>query len=211
MVQARQTSDDALIFDETLTMSTDSFVIWDPAGVPTTFGTGTMDDFLLRTVPNQGPFNTLQDYGPYNMITVNQGDILPLAGSYSTLVSFPSGPDTFSITAGAIDIDALYSASHSSGFPPPAGPTPADITGVSNMTGTVIFGAGTIQVELTGVVIGTIDGTPFGEAGNDLDLTANITFFGNSTVVPTPEPSTALMMALGLIGMTVAGSRRRNR
>ena len=77
------------------------------------------------------------------------------------------------------------------------------------MSGTVTFSGGTIQLELGSIVMGTVDGTPFGEAGNDLNLTANITLFADSTVVPTPEPSTSLLVGLGLIGMTAVRQRRR--
>ena len=55
-----------------------------------------------------------------------------------------------------------------------------------------------------------VDRQPWSEAvgfGNDLILTANINFFGASNVVPTPEPSTAMLLALGLVGM--AASRQR--
>ena len=57
--------------------------------------------------------------------------------------------------------------------------------------------------------MGTIDGTPFGEAGNDLNLTANITLFADANVVPTPEPSTALLVAFGLVGLGLRKPRTR--
>ena len=86
--------------------------------------------------------------------------------------------------------------------------TQANIENLTNMGGTVTFSAGTIQLEISGLVMGSLDGTPFGEAGNDLNLTANIVLFGDSNVVPTPEPSTALLVGLGLVGMAVR--RRRH-
>lgn len=207
-VQARQSSDNALVFDETLLLSTNSFVVWDAAGVPGFGGPGTMDDLLLDLVPNQGAFETLIPYGPFDMITIESATISPdLTAGYGTIFTFPAGGTTSSIQVGSVDIDALYSASNSvSGAT--SGSTPADITGVTNPSGTVTFLAGTIQVEFSGIVMGTVDGTPFGEAGNDLLLTANIAFFGDANVTPTPEPSTGLLVALGLAGL---GARRRGR
>jgi hypothetical protein len=179
--------------------------------VPGFGGPGTIPDFLLRVDPNQGPFATLLPYGPFDQIMIVSGDIIPdLVAGYSTLLTFPAGGETFQFQAGAVDIDALYDASHSvSGAT--SGPTAADITGVTNMSGTVTFSAGTIQLEVSGIVMGTVDGTPFGEAGNDLKLTANIVLFGDANVVPTPEPSTATLMALGLFGLGAAGRRAGKR
>jgi len=209
-VQARQSSDNALVFDETLALSSDSFLVWDAAGVPGFGGPGTVDDFLLRAEPGQGPFATLIPYGPFDMVTIDSADIIPDLGiGYDTLFTFPAGGSTFSIQVGSVDIDAFYTASNSGGGPT-SGSVPADITGVTNMSGTVTFAAGTIQLELGSIVMGTLDGTPFGEAGNDLNLTANITLFADSNVVPTPEPGTGALVAMGLVGIA-ARKRSRNR
>ena len=201
-VQARQSSDNALVFDETLSMSSDSFIVWDAAGVPGIGGPGTIDDVLLRTTSGQGPFSTLIPYGPFNEITVLSADITPdLGAGFSTLFAFPAGGSTFSVQFGSVQIDAFYDASIGGVPGSNSGSTAAIITGVTNPSGTVTFSAGAIQLELGSIVMGTIDGTPFGEAGNDLNLTANITLFADANVIPTPEPSTALMMALGLLGL----------
>ena len=209
-VQARQSTDNALVFDETLALSTDSFLVWDATGVPGFGGPGTVDNILLRAQPGQGPFSTLIPYGPFDEITIESARIFPdLVAGYSTLFTFPAGGSTFSIQFGAVDIEAFYSASNSVTGASTPSPTEADITGITNPSGTVTFSAGVIQLELGSIVMGTIDGTPFGEAGNDLNLTANITLFADSTVVPTPEPSTSLLVGLGLIGMTAVRQRRR--
>jgi hypothetical protein len=108
-----------------------------------------------------------------------------------------------------VEIDAFYTASHSvTGATSPS--TAAAITGVTNPSGTVTFSAGTIQLELGSVVMGTVDGTPFGEAGNDLLLTANITLFADANVIPTPEPSTAALLLIGL-GLAFSTGGRRSR
>jgi hypothetical protein len=212
-VQARQSSDNALVFDETLALGTDSFITWDAAGTPGFGGPGTVDDILLRVQPGQGPFATLIPYGPFDQITIVSAEILPDLSpggpGFSTLFTFPSGPSTVSVQFGAVEIDAFYDASDSGGGGS-SGPTAATITGITNPSGTVTFSAGTIQLELGSIVMGTVDGTPFGEAGNDLNLTANITLFADSNVTPTPEPATAMLLALGLVGMSAASRARRN-
>ena len=158
-VQARQSSDNALVFDETLALSTDSFVDWDAAGVPGFGGPGTIPDSLLRVEPNQGPFATLIPYGPFDQVTIVSGDVIPDFGAgYATLFTFPAGGSTFSYQVGTVDIDALYDASNSGGGPS-SGPTAADITGITNMSGSVTFSAGTIQLEVSGLVMGSLDGT----------------------------------------------------
>ena len=132
------------------------------------------------------------------------GSISPdFTSGYGTNFSFGG-----SIQVQEVTIDALYSASDSNGIIPASGSQPALITGIQPMSATLSFGAGTIQLSAFGIVMGTVDGTPFGEAGNDLEITANITFFGDSNVVPTPEPSTGLMVGLGLVGLA---AKRRNR
>ena len=208
-VQARQSSDNALVFDETLALATSSFLTWDATGTPGFGGPGTVEDFLLEVEPNQGPFFTLIPYGPFDEITIDSGVIQPdLLAGFSTLFTFPAGGSTFSVQFGAVEIDAFYTASNSvSGATSPS--TAADITGVTNPSGTVTFSAGTIQLELTSIVMGTVDGTPFGEAGNDLNLTANITLFADANVIPTPEPATVMLMGFGMVGLYAVGRRGR--
>lgn len=209
-IQANQTSDDALIFNQTVTLSTDSYVTWDQFGVPQTGFGGAMTDFLLRINPMQGPFplEAGQMYGPFDEITLESADIAPDTGAgFATLLAFPSGSAVI-FDVGQIAIDAFYSASNSITGASTPGPVQADIQGVNNMNGTVTLNAGGIQVVMDSIVMGTVDGAPFGELGNDLVLTANVNFFGDSNVVPTPEPTTALLVGLGLVGL--AARQRRS-
>ncbi len=202
-VQGRQFSDNPLIVDETLQLGANSFLNWDPTGTPTGFGVGTITDFLMSLSPNQGLFMTLQDWGPWDQFNVETGDIFngPL---FETVVSFGG-----SVSTTGIVIDATYSAFDSGGGFGSGPGQAANVEDVNEFNSTLTFGAGTVQLSVAGVVMGRVDGTPFGEAGNDLILTANIAFFGDSSVTPVPEPSTGLLLAMGLVAMTAA--QRKNR
>jgi len=142
------------------------------------------------------------------MITVETATIAPDFGiGFGTLLTFPNGGTSFLVQAGQVGIDATYSATNSVSGASTPGPVAADITGINNINGTVTFNAGVIQVVFDSVVMGTLDGAPFNEFGNDLTLTANINFFGDANVIPTPEPTSAILIALGLAGLS---ARRRN-
>ncbi|MGH0031605.1 MAG: PEP-CTERM sorting domain-containing protein [Myxococcota bacterium] len=204
-IQAFRTDTNALVFDETLDMAATSFMVFDPAGTPG-FGAGTLDDFTISTVANQGPFSLVSPFGPYDMVTVETGNISPDAG-YATVASIPIGGNAYSITVGPVLIDATYGASDSGGFAPPVTGQPANIIPGSTISGTITLLAGGIQLSLTGLTMGTVDGAPFGETA-DLSLTANLTFFG-SAGPPIPEPATGSLVALGLLGLAIRGRRQR--
>lgn len=212
-VQANRSTDQELVFNQTINLSVASFVDWDAAGIPASGFGGTMDDFLIAIDGPATP-HALEpgiSYGPFDTITIESGVIAPDHGAgYDTLLAFPNGPGSFLFQAGGIDITAFYSASHSVTLAQTPGPVEAVIEDVNNMNGTVTFTGGIIQVVMDSVVMGTVDGTPFGEAGNDLVITANINFFGDSNVVPAPEPSTGLLVAMGIAGLAASkrGTRR---
>ena len=208
-IQAFNSLTTELVFDQTLTLAVGSFVTWDSAGVPTGFGSGTLDDFSLVVTPNQGPYPLVNPFGPFNMVTIESASIAPDFGAgYATVVSVPLGGDVYSVTAGDILIDALYGASNSGGSPPPVSGVPADITGVTDLSGQISLLSGGVQLSLTGLNMGTVSGAPFGETA-DLELTANITFFGDDSA-PVPEPGTASLLAFGLAGMASARRLRRS-
>jgi hypothetical protein len=72
-------------------------------------GGGSLTNFSLVLAPGQGPFSTIEPYGPYDEITVETGTISP-GGAYSTLLSSSIGPSSYLVNVGTIDIDATYSA-----------------------------------------------------------------------------------------------------
>ena len=96
-VQAVRSDDQSLVFSETLPID-GSTVVWDSSGVPTGFGIGTLDDFLI-TVPTAGPFSLLQPYGSHDQVTVESVTISPAPG-YGTLASIPLSGTQYSVTSG---------------------------------------------------------------------------------------------------------------
>jgi len=53
-IQATQNSDQALIFNQTVSLATSSIITWDSAGVPAAGFGGTLEDFNLTIDPGPG-------------------------------------------------------------------------------------------------------------------------------------------------------------
>lgn len=210
-VTAVRTSDNSLVFSETLllgqTSSGSSFVIWDTFGTPSGFGQGTIDDIVIETAPNQGPFTLIQPYGPFDTVSIDSISIVA-SPTFSTTISIPDGSGGFNpFSMEILDTTPIYSASHSSGVPPPVMGILAPIVGLNKMTGFVNEGAGSLTIHINGALMGTLDGAPFGEL-DDLEITGDITWFGStSSFVVVPEPSMALLIGMGLAALS-AGRRR---
>jgi hypothetical protein len=205
-VQAVRVDDQSLVWDETLALDSpggSSFVEFDSAGTPTQFGTATIDDFLF-SVPTQGPFSLLQPYGVHDMFTIESVLLTPGIG-FVTTVGFSIGPDTWSITATPVDIEAYYSATDSTLQAPPVNNIGAPLSG-GNIVGTLQLVNGQLELHLNNVIMSTLDGTAFGEP--DLQITGDFTWFG-SVAAAVPEPSTGLLMGLGLIGLAVRSRQER--
>jgi hypothetical protein len=192
----------SLVFDETLTIS-GTQVVWDSAGVPTGFGVGTLDDLVI-TLPTSGPYSLLQNYGNFDQMSVDSIVISPASG-YSTLASIPIGPSVYSVTSGDLEVLAFYSMLDSTGSSAPVSNVQAPTTGSNNLVGTVGLTTDGITLQLNSVVLGTLPGASFG-ATSDLEITGEITWTGSVAAIP--EPTTGVLMALGL-GL-LAGRRRRS-
>ena len=192
-VQAVRSDDNSLVFDETLPIS-GTTVVWDSDGLPTGFGVGTLDDFEI-IIATSGPYSLLQNYGLHDTVTVESVTISP-GLLYSTLVSLPIGPTQFSVTSGPLDVVAYYSATDSTGANAPVLNVLAPISGTNTLVGTVNLPTGGLEIHINNALMGTLPGAAFGEIA-DLKITGDITWVG-SVAAAIPEPSTGVLLALGL-------------
>jgi hypothetical protein len=205
-MQARlQTPGNALVFDETMPLGTDSFITWDSA-VVAAGGGGTLDNLLHSVVPVQGPFTPLVEWGSFDTLTFDSLELFPAAG-YGMVFSFPLPAPSFQIIAEPVDLNIFYTET-TSGSSGPSMDLGIVLLPPPRVSSTITFSDGDQKVVMNSIVLGTLDGTPFGEVGNDLDFEFSFSFFGDSNVVPTPEPSTAVLLATGLAGVA---ARRRHR
>jgi len=159
-----------------------------PVGVP---------DFEISLLPT-GPITMLNPYGGYDEFTIVEAILKP-GTLYSSSGVFVSGSE-YSVLMGPIAVDATYSATDSSMTNPPSGnvvlPT------FENPTLSATVDTDLISFEMMGITLGVLPGAAFGEPF-PLIVKGDITFYG---VVP--EPSTGLLVGLGIFGM---GAQRKLR
>jgi hypothetical protein len=183
-----------LIVDETIDLD-GAFVTFDPA-VPEVV------DFSI-TAGQSDPISMLTPYGGFDTFVIESANISPGTG-YSNFVVSPTGPSTWSVLIGPVDVAGVYSASSSGGAPPaPVMNLPVPFSGaaLSFMNGTI--DTDLMTFELLGITLAEIPGSDleFPE-GDDLIVKADVTWFG-----AVPEPSTALLLATGLLGMSAMRKR----
>jgi hypothetical protein len=207
-VQAFNTVTNALVFDETLTLSVNSFMVFDPTGSPTVFGTGTLDDFNFEIDPNQGPYTLSDPFGPYELITIESASITPGVGYQNLITTSFVAPNIFDIQAGPLGFSAFFGATDTDGIAPTLTGQSANLIPNANLTGAVtLLGLNQIQVSSNTFTMAIVDGDPFGETA-DLRLDVNIFFAGSEGPV-IPEPGTGSLMALGLAGLAISRRVRR--
>jgi len=171
-------------------------------GVSVTFDASTVDlvDFLF-TIPTTGIISLDTPYGGYDQFRIESADLSPGIG-YTTLLGSDDGGGNYSFVAGPVDINGVYSAFDSTNTNPDLLNVVAPFTDTSLISGSININTG--ELTLNGITLAQLPGAFFGET-DDLSIKADITFVGAELV---PEPSSAVLLGLGLLGMT--SLRRRS-
>jgi hypothetical protein len=155
-------------------------------------------DLLFSFAPT-GLISMANSYGGFDQFTIDAASILPGAG-FATVFGAQTAPGVFDFAAFPLDIDGTYTASHTSGTP---GPQTADVPFADNSVINGTINLGTMTLTLDGITLAVLPGAAFGET-EDLIVKADITFSGL-----VPEPGTASLLALGLVGISAQRRRRR--
>jgi hypothetical protein len=155
----------------------------------------TLTDFLV-TVPATGTIALAVPYGGNTQFAIESASLEPGAG-FAMLFGFSSGPGQYTFAAGPVDIDGVYSV------PPDVMNYSVPFTDDSFISGSIdVLGGG---FTLTGITLTELPGAAFGESA-DLQVKADITFVGMFLI---PEPGTASLLGLGLVGIAAARRPRR--
>jgi len=143
-------------------------------------------------------------YGGYDRVQVDSLTLSPGPGYTASLIAV-TGAST-QMTVGPVAAASVYSASDSTAVNAPANNVPLNFE-AGSMTAVVTSGSAT-DIVLTGIPVAVIDPTvltlPSPET-NNLIVVGQFSF----SAVALPEPSTGVLMFLGLSGLVTLGSRRR--
>jgi hypothetical protein len=171
-----------------------TFFQFDPSPV-------SVPDFKISLAPT-GPIAMNGRYGGYDMFTINSALLVPGTGFSSSGVAV--GGSKYSVSMGPLNVNAVYSATDSTGFTPPA--SNVTLPPFTNPSLNATVDANLITLELFGVTLGIFPGAFVGEASN-LIVKGDITFVGKLNTATVPEPTTASLLGLGLLGLAL---RRRD-
>jgi len=167
-----------------------------------TFDATTIDlTDLLLTIPQSDIIALANPYGDYEEFRIESASIQDGLG-FMTVFGNDEGGGVYTFAAGPLDIDGVYSAFDLDNLVADVLNAVVPFTDNSFISGSIDINTGTLT--LTGITLAILPGGAFGET-EDLQIKADITFVGSE---PIPEPSTALLVGLGLVGL--ASSRRRN-
>lgn len=156
----------------------------------------TLDAIRLEIAPTMVALS--QPFGGYDEITIESAI---LEGDLSFATSASAGfPSLFTAVAGPLTVTGSWGATDSTGVNLPTSGN-AIVFPVLSLIAIVNVNP---RVELNSVTINSIDGTPFGHPGEHLTIVATY-------VVETPEPTTGLLLTLGLLLMLARRSKPLHR
>lgn len=153
-----------------------------PVGVP---------DFKISLQPT-GPIAMLSPYGGYDEFTIVEAILSP-GTLYSSSGVLVIGSE-YSVLMGPIAVDATYSATDSTLTNPPSGNVHLPIFENPSLTATI--DTDLVTFEMMGITLGVIP--PLAGESSPLIVKGDITFVG---AVVVPEPSTGLLVGMGLFGL----------
>ena len=170
---------------------------------PNVSGTVTLDmaaqslDALTISLEPNIALSLTTPYGGYDGITIESASLSDAAGYASSVLGSTGGG--FTVAGGPLEVSGFWGGTDSSGTNPPVSGIPIAYD-VPSITAVVTSSP---SVEIVGVTLNALSGTAFGEA-DDLTVLANILV---TDLVAIPEPSTGLLISLGL-GLLATRRRR---
>lgn len=158
-----------------------------------------LDGLDLQLSPNI-LINLSQSYGGFDVVNVESATIASDIPFSSTLVS--STAQSFTVIGTPLVVNGSYGAADVN----PGVLNPVSGVPISFPVPSITAAIGTSSIAFTSFTLNSLSGVSFGEA-DDLTVLAQINV-DPTNLAPIPEPSTALLMVLGLAGLTAAGRRR---
>ena len=140
-----------------------------------------------------------QSYGGFDLVNIENATIASDTPFSSTLVS--STAQSFTVIGTPLVVNGAYGAADLN----PGVLNPVVNVPISFAVPSITAVIGNSSISFASFTLNSLDGAGFGEA-DDLTVLAQITV-ASTNLTPIPEPSTALLMSLGL-GL-LAASRRR--
>ena len=173
-------------------------IILDGSSVTFDPTTGTNGTLLSLILTSAGPIPITLDSAQPG-VTTEMVSILNAVLSNTTTGDRDGGNAFFLNTI----MNADVSGTLNDGFSTPFGPVPVSSGNTGGASGTLFVSGSTVNLGISGVNL-AIFSQIGGSSPPDLQVKADFTFIG--TLVQVPEPGTALLLGLGLVGL---GSRRR--